>query len=405
MKFLIPICFSAFFFNVINAQSCYTQKLNSGKTLYNSGKYEQALHDFTAAQDCPDKNIKEITEWIKKATSAKTKAKNIQGVKANQEEATEIAAELIFKTFGNEIQRVQEKRSDINRFFSSNEIAGFDEYHIKIANLVSLQYLNISFHRIPVATKRYDSSKTEVFDGLTTSYTIVTPHDGELILLNPSFYKIDSITNNLRDGDKIIIKNIEAKTVDIGFTDLVGADLEKDAETVIRNMVFEFTVKNDIDKELAKKQEAKRIQDEKEKATKEGDEQKHILIEQELLNETGFEMKFIPAGTFDMGSNEGNDDNKPVHKVTLDSFYIGKYVVTQAQWKNIMGKNHDKYNHCDKCGAYGVTWDEAQEFIAKLNKKTHKLFRLPTEAEWEYAARGVKNDSHPAEANDYGSIF
>lgn len=89
-----------------------------------------------------------------------------------------------------------------------------------------------------------------------------------------------------------------------------------------------------------------------------------------------------------MGSNDGEEDEKPVHSVTLSEFYIGKNEVTQKQWRDIIGENPSYHKNCDNCPVEQVSWDDIQDFIQKLNQKTGKRYRLPTEAEWEYAARG-----------------
>ncbi len=99
------------------------------------------------------------------------------------------------------------------------------------------------------------------------------------------------------------------------------------------------------------------------------------------------EMVFVPGGTFKMGSND-YDDEKPIHEVTVQDFYIGKYPVTQAQWHAVMGTNPSYFKNCNDCPVESVSWNDAQDFIKKLNAKTGKNYRLPTEAEWEYAARG-----------------
>ena len=101
----------------------------------------------------------------------------------------------------------------------------------------------------------------------------------------------------------------------------------------------------------------------------------------------------VTGGTFTMGctSEQGNDcedDEKPAHKVTVSSFSISKYEVTQKQWHEVMGDNPSYNKGCDNCPVERVSWDDIQEFLKKLNAMTGKKYRLPTEAEWEYAARG-----------------
>jgi predicted Ser/Thr protein kinase len=107
-----------------------------------------------------------------------------------------------------------------------------------------------------------------------------------------------------------------------------------------------------------------------------------------ILNANGvpFVMKYVDGGTFKMGNDE-LEMPKPSHSVTLSPFYIGETEVTQSLWKAVMGDNPS-----EKIGSempvHNVSWLDCQEFINKLNQLTGKRFRLPTEAEWEYAARG-----------------
>ena len=92
-----------------------------------------------------------------------------------------------------------------------------------------------------------------------------------------------------------------------------------------------------------------------------------------------------------MGSNE-NADERPVHRVNVPSFLIGKTEVTQGQWKAVMGSNPSSFSQCgDDCPVERVTWNEAQDFARRLSQKTGKQYRLPSEAEWEYAARAGSN--------------
>jgi formylglycine-generating enzyme required for sulfatase activity len=102
------------------------------------------------------------------------------------------------------------------------------------------------------------------------------------------------------------------------------------------------------------------------------------------------EMVEIPAGNFCMGSPDseaGRDKNEgPQHRVTVRSFYIGKYEVTQAQWRAVMGANPSSFRGDDR-PVENVLWNDAQEFCGKLSQMTGKEYRLPAEAEWEYACR------------------
>ncbi len=109
------------------------------------------------------------------------------------------------------------------------------------------------------------------------------------------------------------------------------------------------------------------------------------------------EMVVIPAGSFNMGSNNGDRDEQPVHRVTIEKpFAIGKTEVTQIQWRAVMqdqwrtirGKDPSYFTSCgDDCPVEQVSWNDVQIFIQKLNAKTRKQYRLPSEAEWEYACR------------------
>lgn len=122
------------------------------------------------------------------------------------------------------------------------------------------------------------------------------------------------------------------------------------------------------------------------------------------------EMVWVSGGTFTMGatSEQGSDafdSEKPAHSVTLSGYYIGKYEVTQAQWKAVMG-NNPSYFKGDNLPVEQVSWNDVQEFIRKLNQQTGKSYRLPTEAEWEYAARGGSNSRgyKYSGSNNIGSV-
>lgn len=108
------------------------------------------------------------------------------------------------------------------------------------------------------------------------------------------------------------------------------------------------------------------------------------------------EMVVIQAGSFDMGSSGYSSAEKPVHRVTISSnFALGKTEITQGQWKLIMGSNPSKLTKCgNDCPVEKVSWNDAQVFIRKLNTKTGKQYRLPSEAEWEYACRAGERQEY-----------
>ena len=108
-----------------------------------------------------------------------------------------------------------------------------------------------------------------------------------------------------------------------------------------------------------------------------------------------YEMVWVRGGTFRMGatseqSGDEEDNEKPVHRVTLSSYYIGKTEVTQALWMAVMGNNPSSFKG-DNLPVERVSWNDCQEFVRKLNALTGQNFRLPTEAEWEFACRGGNN--------------
>jgi formylglycine-generating enzyme required for sulfatase activity len=103
-------------------------------------------------------------------------------------------------------------------------------------------------------------------------------------------------------------------------------------------------------------------------------------------------MVLIRGGTFLMGSPESegdrNNDEGPLHSVTVQSFFMGKYEVTQAQWHAVMGNNPSFFPGCARCPVEKVSWLDAKEFVRRLNEmQSGYSYRLPSEAEWEYASR------------------
>lgn len=116
----------------------------------------------------------------------------------------------------------------------------------------------------------------------------------------------------------------------------------------------------------------------------------HISVNGETI-----ELVLVEGGTFDMGctpeqEKDAAENEKPAHSETVQSFYIGKYEVTQKLWSAVLGsENNQSYNTgCEDCPVENVSWSDVQAFIARLTILTQKKFRLPSDIEWEYAARG-----------------
>ena len=108
-----------------------------------------------------------------------------------------------------------------------------------------------------------------------------------------------------------------------------------------------------------------------------------------------YKMVYVSGGSFNMGatSEQGSDavsDEKPAHRVTVSDYYIGQTEVTQALWKAVMGNNPSNWKN-DNLPVESVSWNDCQTFIEKLNSLTGRTFRLPAEAEWEFASRGGNN--------------
>jgi formylglycine-generating enzyme required for sulfatase activity len=122
----------------------------------------------------------------------------------------------------------------------------------------------------------------------------------------------------------------------------------------------------------------------------------NLIIVKTLTSSDGEFGRFIKVngGTFNMGSDFGNNIEKPIHTVTLNPFYLAETEVTQGLWEEVMGSDPSFNYDCDNCPVENVSWLDIQDFLKKLNaKQSAFVFRLPTEAEWEFAAKGGANST------------
>ncbi len=128
--------------------------------------------------------------------------------------------------------------------------------------------------------------------------------------------------------------------------------------------------------------------------------QKQIATLPSVIQQLIKDMVTVEGGTFKMGDKEW-EHTQPIHEVSLNTYQIAKYPVTQEQWQAVMGNKPSDFDGCKNCPVEKVSWDDIQDFIKKLNGKIGLDFRLPTEAEWEFAARGgIKSKGYKFAGSD-----
>ena len=141
----------------------------------------------------------------------------------------------------------------------------------------------------------------------------------------------------------------------------------------------------------------------------------YTTFETSLINSIGMQFVWIPAGTFMMGSPSSDvaakKDEKPAHRVTISQpFYLGKYPVTQGQWQAVMGRNPSQFTGDLNRPVERVSWNNTREFLRRLHaKEGGRRYRLPTEAEWEYACRAGSSTAYcfgddPSQLSEYGCM-
>lgn len=190
------------------------------------------------------------------------------------------------------------------------------------------------------------------------------------------------LTIGLKNGEVTVSYKTEKDYID----EKTAAEKEKkareDAEKENQQKQAEERQKQEL--------EAKKRDEEIKQAQLKASRQK--LAADAIVKEISSKMVLVDGGTFTMGCNKDQglclNEETPTHQVTLRSFYICKYDVTQQQYSSLMENNPSNHQNCPQCPVENVTWDDAILFISNLNELAGTHLRLPTEAEWEYAARG-----------------
>ncbi|MEY4926655.1 MAG: hypothetical protein RI894_1091 [Bacteroidota bacterium] len=178
---------------------------------------------------------------------------------------------------------------------------------------------------------------------------------------------------------------------------------QKDSVATFRKLLKDPTLRNNptVDAVLIKEHIVKPTTPSQQDSIRKAKAAKELPNYTETAEKIDIPMIYVGSGSFIMGCNAVNEqdcmyDELPAHAVTIDSFFIGKTEVTQKQWRAVMGRNPAGlfFPSCDDCPVENVSWDDIQVFLRKLTRKTGKTYRLPTEAEWEFAARGGNKSAH-----------
>jgi formylglycine-generating enzyme required for sulfatase activity len=207
----------------------------------------------------------------------------------------------------------------------------------------------------------------------------------QIVVLSNKIDSLNSILNNERSMSLEKITKLNSE-IDLISKKLIAANDEL------------TNASKDLDKKRVEaasfSSENKRLESDL-TSLKEENSMLQLQLDSIVTSNLGIEMVFVEGGTFQMGSNSGDSNERPVHKVALESFYIGKFEVTHAQWRKVMGEAASDNYICDDCPVDGVSAMDIDDFIHELNFQTGKNYRLPTESEWEFAARGgVKSQGY-----------
>ncbi len=328
-----------------NYSPCYKEKYAEGVSLYNNGRYSEAKAKFVAAKGCPMPNAKEADTWIGKCNKA--------------------------------IEETEKARQELEAFESCKSVEACNRYLDR--------YPNGKYVTQVQQKKQELQAEDDAYKGCS------------------SIEKCDEYLKNYPNGRYVSLA-----------TDMKINLLEEDnayANCTTVEKCDEYLKKYPKGRYVAEVKRKRNVEQEKEESKRKAEEAAAAKRKEEIkalaqtytVNGVLFTMKYVEGDTFTMGCAEqdGNHcfgDEKPPHKVLLSDYCIGETEVTQALWKAVMRKNKSKYKGENR-PVESVSWNECQEFCDKLNNLMRNSlpsgykFALPTEAQWEYAARGGKNHS------------
>ena len=268
---------------------------------------------------------------------------------------------------------------------------------IQLPPTVSSQTEELIRWMMQPATKKRPQSIREIIDWLHREIGGTQSRNQHGLIINDTVLPIglhEEVINRRQTNDSNVYVNPQLQ-------DTIVAKKPNYNDEYIKQKQLEIQQQQQLKEEEIRKQKEEEVH------IKKDVERKNTLGEA-ICNLIDNNMVHVDGGTFIMGAtpeqeNDAFDREKPAHEVTVSSFSIGRYLVTQEEWQTIMGDN-PSYFKGPKLPVVNVSWEDCQEFIIKLNQRTGMNFRLPTEAEWEFAARGgnyCKNYKYSGSNNVY----
>jgi len=288
------------------------------------------------------------------------------------------------------LSRVDLTKAQLNNADLSGAI--LDETKLDSANLVKSKLVKAQLQNNNIRYGDFagvDFTETDLTDTVLTNLNLDETNFTNAILVNTKFINCTLVGTNFKGSiwDNTLLSNCDLlATINIENINHKNISILKFSKPTSINRLHPTFLKHCLILQPFTFTTAKL--NAKGKVVNQYAKQANQIIE-DLGNGITLEMVKIPSGEFMMGSPEGKGykSEKPQHKVTIPTFYMGKYQVTQEQWEAIMGSNPSRFKGSGKLPVERVSWDDAIEFCKRLSEKTNKIYRLPSEAEWEYACR------------------